>query len=104
MEEFRQQSPGKPGPDTKYVRKIKEVPYLIIRKNHEMIRRSESVDGTFPLTTNTRMDAKETLQTYKYQPKIEKRFSHMKSNHQVALVFLKKTDPYRGFDVYMFFE
>ena len=91
VEEFRQQSSGKPGPDTKYVRKIKKVPYLIIRKNHEMIGRSESVDGTFPLTTNTRMDAKETLQTYKYQPKIEKRFSHMKSDHQVAPVFLKKT-------------
>ena len=57
-----------------------------------MIARSKSIDGVFPLVTNTKMDAKETLQTYKYQPRLEKHFSYMKSDYQVAPVFLKKTD------------
>ena len=38
------------------------------------------------------MNAKQTLEAYKYQPKIEKRFSYMKSDYQIAPVFLKKTE------------
>ena len=38
------------------------------------------------------MDEKETLQTYKYQPRIEKRFSYIKSDYQISPVFFKKTE------------
>jgi len=61
-------------------------------KNYGNIAQSEALDGTFPLTTNSKLDAKETLLAYKYQPHIEKRFSWTKSDYQVAPVFLKKTE------------
>lgn len=92
VEEFKKDSPGKPTPDATYRRKVKKVPYLVVNKNYEAIARSEAIDGTFPLTTNTKLNAKEVLQAYKYQPYIEKRFSWTKSDYQVAPVFLKKTE------------
>ena len=84
IEEFRQASPGKPGSETKYLRKTKKIHHLIIEKDYGEIALSEATDGIFPLVTNTKMDAKETLETYKYQPRIEKRFSQMKSDYQIA--------------------
>ena len=91
-ESFHQNSPGKPNADTKYIRKVKKIPYLVVKKNRSAIDFSKSHDGVFPLVTNTKMDAKQTLKTYRYQPKIEKRFSYMKSDYQVAPMFLKKTE------------
>lgn len=91
-EEFRQESRGKPNADTKYIRKVKKVPYLVIKKNLNAIACSKSYDGVFPLATNTQMDAKQTLMAYRYQPRIEKRFSYMKSDYQIAPAFLKKTE------------
>ena len=35
IEEFVQESPGKPGPDTKYNRKVRKEFYLVVKKNHE---------------------------------------------------------------------
>jgi transposase len=48
------------------------------------------MDGVFPLVTNASLNAKDTLLTYKYQPNLEKRFSCMKSDYQIAPVFLKE--------------
>ena len=91
-ESFRQESRGKSNADTKYIRKIKKTPYLVVKKDRGAIDFSKSHDGVFPLVTNTKMNAKQTLEAYKYQPKIEKRFSYMKSDYQIAPVFLKKTE------------
>ena len=92
VEEFRQESPGKPSAGTKYIRKIKKISQLIIDEKYDEIALSQAIDGIFPLVTNTKMGAKETLEKYKYQPRIEKRFSHMKSDYQIAPTFLKKTE------------
>jgi len=48
------------------------------------------MDGIFPLTTNTDLDAKAVLCAYKYQPNLEKRHALLKSGLQVAPIFLKK--------------
>lgn len=47
------------------------------------------MDGVFPLTTNTKLSALDVLKHYKYQPKLEKRFSLLKSPLSAAPVFLK---------------
>ena len=47
-------------------------------------------DGVFPLVTNvTELSELELLQTYKRQPVIEKRFSQLKTDFEVAPVYLK---------------
>lgn len=91
-ETFTKTSRGKPSPDSTYHRKVKRIPHLVIKKDHEQIARSKAIDGIFPLTTNTKLSAKEVLDAYKYQPHIEKRFSGLKSDFQVAPVFLKNTE------------
>ena len=48
------------------------------------------MDGAFPLTTNTDLDAKAVLRAYKYQPTLEKRHALLKSGLLVAPIFLKK--------------
>ena len=91
-ENFKKTSKGKPGPDATYRRTVKSVPYLVVSENQDEIAKSRAVDGIFPLVTNAKLSAKETLDAYKYQPNIEKIFSYMKSDYQVAPVFLKNTD------------
>jgi transposase len=91
-ETYVKTSRGKPSPESAYRRIVKRVPHLVVKKDHEQIARSKAVDGIFPLTTNTKLSAKEALDAYKYQPHIEKRFSGLKSDFSVAPVFLKKTE------------
>lgn len=93
MEEtFTQTSRGKPSPASTYHRHVKRIPQLIIQKDHEQIARAKAIDGIFPLATNTLLSAKAVLDAYKYQPHIEKRFSGLKSDLQVAPVFLKNNE------------
>ena len=89
---FKKTSAGKPGPDAVYRRKVNTVPYLVTKKNHDGIKRSATIDGIFPLTTNAKLNALDTLAAYKYQPNIEKRFSYAKSGYEIAPAFLKKTE------------
>jgi transposase len=91
-ESFTKTSRGKPSPESTYRRKVRRIPQLVVRKDHEQIARSKAVDGVFPLTTNTQLSAKEVLAAYKYQPYIEKRFAGIKSDLQVAPVFLKNNE------------
>lgn len=91
-ETFTKTSRGKPTPTSTYRRKVKRIPQLVVKKDHEQIARSRAVDGVFPLTTNAQLSAKEALAAYKYQPNIEKRFSGLKSDFQVAPMFLKSNE------------
>ena len=91
-EQFKKTTRGKRSPEAMYRRVIKKQPYLVVSKNYANIAQSESIDGIFPLTTNTKLNAKEALLAYKYQPYIEKRFSYLKSDYDVSPVFLKKTE------------
>lgn len=96
-ESFKQTAKGKPGPDSTYKRIVRRIPYIVIKKNHTAIEGSEAIDGIFPLTTNTKLHAKQVLDAYKYQPYIEKRFSWAKSNYEISPVFLKKTERIEAF-------
>lgn len=91
IEEFKKHTRGKPSPDATYRRVVKKQPYLVITRNYGNIAQAEALDGIFPLTTNAKLNAKETLAAYKYQPYLEKRFSWTKSDYQAAPVFLKET-------------
>ena len=86
---FKKTSRGKPSTDATFTRVVTKKYQLIIRKNPEGIARSQVMDGVFPLTTNTKLDALEVLKHYKYQPNLEKRFNLFKSVCDVAPVYLK---------------
>jgi transposase len=89
-EEFKALSRGKPTGETRYKKIIKKTPRLHIKRNAETIAKSQLMDGIFPLATNTKMTALEVLNSYKYQPHLEKRHAFLKSTLHVAPVWLKK--------------
>jgi transposase len=62
-----------------------------VARNKEALAREARTDGVFPLVTNLeRTPKKELLLIYKYQPYVEKRFAHYKTDLEVAPVYLKK--------------
>jgi transposase len=90
-ETFRQERRGRPGPDTRYVRRQGTRFDLSWRLNHDRLAGEARCDGIFPLiTTVTTMSALELLLAYKQQPRIEKRFAQLKTDFVVAPVFLKE--------------
>ena len=92
IEVFKKLTRGKPTEDSNYKRIVKEQPFLVFQKNTEAISQSETLDGIIPLTTNTKLSPKQALSAYKYQPYLERRFSCMKSDYEIAPVFLKRND------------
>lgn len=90
VETFRQARRGRPTKETPYVRKVTtrfDLTYSI-----DPMRMAEDAkgDGIFPLITNvTDLCELELLKTYKRQPTIEKRFSQLKTDFEVAPVYLK---------------
>jgi len=87
---FHQDGPGRPGPNTPYRREVKKRFNIRMKENRAAIEAAEAQDGVFPLFTNDRdLGAKEVLRAYKRQSHIEKRFSQLKSQFDVAPVFLK---------------
>jgi transposase len=89
-EEYRQEGPGRPGPDTIYQR-IEHFRYRArFVEKAEGIRRAASADGLFPLMTNDEsLSLTEALDKYKYQPFVEKRHEQLKNVFHVAPVRLK---------------
>lgn len=89
-EDYRQATPGRPGKDTKYVKSETMSYDLEWEINPEALEQDRAGDGVFPLVTNVRTYTPlETLQAYKRQPVIEKRFSQLKTDFAVAPVYLK---------------
>jgi transposase len=88
---FHQAGPGRPSAKTRYV---KETTTRFKREYHVNSERlaAETVnDGVFPLITNDRsLPALEMLLAYKRQPPLEKRFSQLKTDFEVAPVYLKE--------------
>jgi transposase len=82
---------GRPRPDAP-VRVIKHPRWrLILHRDADALRRESHTDGVFPLVTNLQRQGKrEILLIYKYQPYLEKRFSHLKTELEIAPVYLKK--------------
>jgi len=84
---------GRPGPGTKY-RMHKVTSYALLwEPDKKRLRQEENVDGIFPLlTTKGSFDPKEVLSSYKYQPRLEKRFNQFKSVHEAAPLLFKKIE------------
>jgi transposase len=87
---YRQASKGRPGKDTKYVKKVKKQFDISWSVDPVRVAEAEALDGIFPLITNDKqMTAEELLRAYKRQPIIEKRFSQLKTDFAVAPIYLK---------------
>jgi len=90
VEKFKAITRGKPTADTPFRRIIQRVPRLHISTNAANIARSAALDGIFPLTTNTKEKPVDVFKIYKYQPRIERRHTLLKSTLDVAPIWLKK--------------
>jgi transposase len=85
--------PGRPKKDAPQRTVRHRFFHLDVQRNKESLRAEARTDGVFPLVTNlTSPEAskKKVLLIYKYQPYIEKRHSLLKSELEVAPVYLKK--------------
>ncbi len=64
---------------------------LDVRRDGQALARERRTDGVFPLVTNLATAPKrEVLSIYKFQPYVEKRFSLLKTDLEIAPVYLKK--------------
>ena len=89
-ETFRQARRGRPTQETQYTRKVSTRFDVTWQVDHLRMAEEARSDGVFPLITNvTELSELELLKTYKRQPKIEKRFSQLKTDFEVAPVYLK---------------
>jgi transposase len=89
-ETFHQDHRGRPGKDTHYVKKVATRFDLAYRIDDAQVAAEATGDGIFPLVTNvTNLSELELLHAYKRQPVIEKRFSQLKTDFEVAPVYLK---------------
>jgi transposase len=90
-EKYRQDGPGRPNEHTRYVKETSSRFRLEYRINTEQLVLDASGDGVFPLISNDDSLAElEMLLAYKSQPALEKRFSHLKTDFEVAPVYLKE--------------
>jgi transposase len=84
---------GRPGPHTKYRKCVERLFSLTWQRNKDALKREERLDGVFPLlTTDGSFSAKKVLLAYKYQPRLEKRFTQFRSVHEAAPLLFKKIE------------
>jgi transposase len=103
-ETFHQDHRGRPGKDTRYVRKVAARFDLVCRIDDAQVAEDAATDGAFPLVTNVaEFSALELLHAYKRQPTIEKRFSQLKTDFEVAPVYLKSVHRIEAFLCMYFF-
>jgi transposase len=89
-ETFHQDHRGRPGKDTRYVKTVATRFDLSYRIDDARVALDARSDGIFPLVTNvTDFSELNLLHAYKRQPVIEKRFSQLKTDFEVAPVYLK---------------
>lgn len=101
-ESFRKQGPGRPSADSQYKREVTRRYELRWSIDDQAARDAAADDGVFPLLTNDlRLTPRQMIEAYKRQPKIEKRFAQLKSDYELAPVFLKSPERVVGlFTVY----
>jgi transposase len=101
---FRQARRGRPNKQTQYVRKVTTRFDLACRIDEARVAQDAQSDGIFPLVSNvTDLSELELLKTYKRQPVIEKRFSQLKTDFEVAPVYLKAVHRVQALLVMYFF-
>ena len=87
---FRQTGPGRPGPNTRFVRKTRKFWRLTWELDDKAIAYDRKSDGMYPLLTNDReLTNRQALDAHKRQPTIEKRFEQIKTVFELAPVLLK---------------
>jgi transposase len=90
-EKYRQEGRGRPNEHTRYVKETSTRYELVYRIEREPLAEEAHGDGVFPLITNDNsLPELEMLLAYKSQPALEKRFSHLKTDFEVAPVYLKE--------------
>ena len=84
---------GRPGKNTKYRTGVNRLFTLSWTKKKQALKEEAQTDGVFPLLcTDKELTAKEVLKAYKYQPRLEKRFSQFKKIHNAAPLLFKKIE------------
>jgi len=82
---------GRPTADTPATVERHVTYTLDVRRDAAALARERRVDGVFPLVTNLATTPKrEVLSMYKFQPYVERRFALVKSDLEIAPVYLKK--------------
>jgi hypothetical protein len=89
-ERYRKVGPGRPGPQSRYVREVRSRWRLRWEVDPATVRADAASDGMFPLLTNDpNLTLAQVLAVYRYQPRLEKRHQQLKTVQQVAPVCLK---------------
>ena len=87
---FRQAARGRPGPNTRYVRKTRRFWQVRFSLDEAAIDYERKSDGMYPLLTNDRtLTDAQIFEAHKHQPSIEKRFEQTKTVFEIAPVLLK---------------
>ena len=90
VETYRQKGRGRPSDATVYVRHTSSRFELTFRIDYDRLNAERGCDGTFPLITNElSLSERDLLLAYKQQPWIERRFTQLKTDFEVAPVYLK---------------
>ena len=90
-EKYRQDRRGRPTDQTRYVKQTSTRFELAYHIDTAQLAAETLGDGVFPLITNdSSLSELEMLLAYKGQPVLEKRFSHLKTDFEVAPVYLKE--------------
>ena len=91
--EFKRLRPGRPAANAP-VRVLRKALWsLKAQPDKKALAIEKRADGVFPMASNltTATSKKDILQIYKYQPYVEKRFSQIKTDLEIAPVYLKKS-------------
>jgi transposase len=87
---YRQASRGRPGPNTRYLRKTRKFWQVRFPLDDDAIAYERKSDGMYPLLTNDRsLTDAQVFEAHKRQPSIEKRFEQTKTVFEIAPVLLK---------------
>jgi transposase len=90
-ETFRQARRGRPSAETPFRREVRTRFWLAWDIDYAQMAEEGLTDGVFPLVTNDRnLSELELLLAYKRQPQVEKRFAQLKTDYEVAPVYLKE--------------
>jgi transposase len=91
VEKYHQEGRGRPTERTRYVRQASIRYGVTYRVEYELLAAEVDCDGFFPLITNElSISERELLLAYKGQPALERRFAQLKTDFEVAPVYLKE--------------
>src|SRR3990167_3503673 len=91
--EIKQTTRGRPGLNTRHEKIITKIITLHWARNKKKIKEEMNIDGIFPLlSTDKNLSSRETLIAYKYQPRLEKRFTQFKDIHNAAPLLFKNVE------------